>query len=390
MQATAKGRKRHKASNVQRRVTSAGVRFRAHLMIDGRRVYGTGRMTIEEAEADVIDMRKRADESAEEVELLTFKGATKMLLEHTAAKLRSEGTSRFYSDHVAVLLAAFKPDLPLHAIRPADVEKFIALRLKRDKVTAATVRHDLATLRRIFSLALAKKHLPAGHRSPVAQVEMPAAGKPRLDFYTMDELRSLTSIMRASGLPHADRDADIVWLLALSGLRLGELARLQVRDIDAKAGLIHVRGKTARREVQMGADLRAIAARWVVGRKRDAPLVPLGKDEPARARSIQRIFCRWAGKEDLRTRKGKPRPAAEQRLPKELAERLRPHVLRHTYATSLLRAGARAHDVQALIGHRTPMMLARYTHAVGADLRRTADLLSIQPKGEPAKAEAAS
>lgn len=145
------------------------------------------------------------------------------------------------------------------------------------------------------------------------------------------------------------------------GLRLGEALHLQVGDIDAGAGRVHVRnGKGGKdRFVPLpGLTLAALRACW---RRHRHPrwLFPAPTPDPSRApRPMDRGGVQAALKAAL----------AELGI----ARRLSVHSLRHSYATHLLEAGVDLRQIQTLLGHASPVTTARYTQlteAGGANTR---------------------
>lgn len=185
----------------------------------------------------------------------------------------------------------------------------------------------------------------------------------------------------------------LVSLMRYAGLRVGEVAALQLPDVllSPRRGRVIVRlGKgLKRREVPLVLDVREpledylmyrrqLAERWRQRRRAQRHPVPpwsawpeghlfLGQRGPLRERGIRDIVTRLGEAAKLDTG-------------------LFPHALRHTFATALLDPHAYGFDrpaapltaVQDLLGHADPATTARYTHATHADLARI--------MGEPADA----
>ncbi len=134
------------------------------------------------------------------------------------------------------------------------------------------------------------------------------------------------------------RDFAIVTLLSRLGLRAGEVAALQLRDLDWRAGELLVRGKGSRQErLPLPADVGETLAGWLArGRPRhDSVFVftrlraPYGGLSAGAVSQIVRRACRRAG------------------LPLVGA-----HRLRHTAATEMLRAGGSLTEVGQVLRHR--------------------------------------
>lgn len=137
-----------------------------------------------------------------------------------------------------------------------------------------------------------------------------------------------------------------------AGLRVSEVCRLRVEDIDGKRGLIHVRlGKGGKdRYVMLPERLyRALRGYWAKVRPKDGWLFP-GKKKGAH---LHPTAVNWALKEAVRETKVKKRVTA--------------HTLRHSFATHLLELGTDIRVIQELLGHESLRTTTGYTR-VGAGL----------------------
>jgi site-specific recombinase XerD len=146
------------------------------------------------------------------------------------------------------------------------------------------------------------------------------------------------------------RDRAVLEVLYGSGLRVGEVAGLTLRQVDLERGRVLVRGKGDKeREVPMSDHaIAAIAAYLSAGR-------------PTMAGDDRRMM--------FFNRKGKPfsgrdiRAMLEQYVGRVLpGRRVTPHTLRHSFATHLLEGGADIRVVQELLGHASVATTQRYTH----------------------------
>jgi len=145
------------------------------------------------------------------------------------------------------------------------------------------------------------------------------------------------------------------------GLRLSEALSLEVGDIDADAGRVHVRnGKGGKdRLVPLPqTTLNAMRRFWCMHRN-PRLLFPNPSDDIARTtRPMDRGGVQTAFKAAL----------ADVGIVRQLSI----HNLRHSYATHLLEAGVDLREIQAALGHVSPLTTARYTQltaATGANTR---------------------
>jgi integrase/recombinase XerC len=147
------------------------------------------------------------------------------------------------------------------------------------------------------------------------------------------------------------RDRAILEVLYGSGLRVGEVERLDVADVDFAAGVLLVEGKGKKeRRTPFGEPARLALGRYL---ERRSELGPKGDGERALfvaarggrlgARRIQELVRRVgilaAGRGDLH-----------------------PHALRHSAATHMLEGGADLRAIQDFLGHESVATTERYTH----------------------------
>jgi site-specific recombinase XerD len=151
-----------------------------------------------------------------------------------------------------------------------------------------------------------------------------------------------------------------------AGLRISEVCRLRVEDIDSKRGLIHVRlGKGKKdRYVMLSLTLLTMLRRyWVQVRPGDGWLFPGRKEgthlHPASVRKALEIAVKEA----------------------KLKKRVTTHVLRHSFATHLLEVGTDIRIIQVLLGHASIRTTARYAQVSNkhlAGVKSPLDLLATK------------
>lgn len=172
--------------------------------------------------------------------------------------------------------------------------------------------------------------------------------------------------------PAGVRDRAIVELLYATGLRVSELRRVAVADVDPAGGTLHVReGKGGRdRVVPVGKNALAWIRKWLEARPglaHGAPVEELFVSTRGRALSAQMM------------------PIVIRRIGRKagLARPLTAHVLRRTCATHLLTAGAPMPAVADLIGHECGNIesLSRYVAVTARELK------AAHAKGHPREAD---
>ncbi|MGH2723302.1 MAG: tyrosine recombinase [Actinomycetota bacterium] len=158
----------------------------------------------------------------------------------------------------------------------------------------------------------------------------------------------------AGGDPYALRDRAILEMLYATGIRVAELCRLDVDELDLDGGRVRVFGKGGKeREVPMGD--RAVEA-LVAYLAEARPQVAASARQPDRAA----LFLNRRGK---RMTPRDTRAVVEKYRREVLGgRRASPHTLRHSFATHLMEGGADIRAVQELLGHASLANTQRYTH----------------------------
>ncbi len=201
--------------------------------------------------------------------------------------------------------------------------------------------------------------------NPVQDVRAPKAGKPLPKALSVDDAVRLASFESEGQQPWLEaRDAAIVELLYVSGLRVGELTGLDLVEtsaakgwVDMQAGEAHVLGKgSKRRTVPVGAKALQALAHWLALRQAVLSAAPTvdGDGSSQSALFIGRNGTRLTPQ------------SIWQRLRKRsfqagLATPVHPHMLRHSFASHLLQSSSDLRAVQELLGHASITTTQVYT-----------------------------
>lgn len=183
---------------------------------------------------------------------------------------------------------------------------------------------------------------------------------PKLDknlptFLEDREVEALVNAL-ATWPKHRARDLAMIDLLFSTGLRVAELVSINVPDLNWDRAEIRVLGKREKeRIVIMGsasvASLKSYLAserRTLLKRPQERALFISEKGTRITTRSVQRIF---------------------EKLGKVIGKPVTPHVLRHSFATTMLNHGADLRSVQELLGHSSLQTTQLYTHVSLAKLK---------------------
>ena len=218
----------------------------------------------------------------------------------------------------------------------------------------ASISRKMSALRSFFRY-LNQQNIIAN--DPVSKVSGPKQEKRLPTFLTSEEILDLLNAPDTS-TPQGIRDRAILEILYASGLRVSEIASLDLNNVDMETFQIRVWGKGSKeRIVLMGQPAADILQQYIdFGRKK-----LLGKSKE------QALFLNRYGQRIAERR--------IQHLIKKYAKhagingRVFPHMIRHTFATHMLDGGADLRVVQELLGHANLASTQVYTHVTRNQMR---------------------
>jgi integrase/recombinase XerC len=236
------------------------------------------------------------------------------------------------------------------------------------QVASATLGRKLASIRSFFLYLVREGRLA---QDPTTGLPSPkvAARLPRPlsvdDCEVLTEREAAPQRAGANGPLVRLRDRAIVELLYGTGIRVGELVSLDIRDVDLYRREIRVIGKGSKeRIVPLPALAYEALDAWISARNRPGMLAePLFVSLRVRREARrQRLADR-----DIR------RILRKRALAAGIADRVHPHRLRHSYATHLLDMGADLREIQELLGHVSLSTTQKYTAVSIEHLRQVYD-----------------
>ena len=253
----------------------------------------------------------------------------------------------------------YSPDglAPLDAINPLTIRKYLGYLHKKNK--KSTIARKLSALRSFYRYLLKQGVVD---QNPTDMILTPKQEHPIPRYLPVDDIFQLLDSIQTGDL-FGMRNRAIFETFYSCGLRVSETAGLNVSDVDENAGLVRVYGKGAKeRIVPIGAKaLEAIRAyrkqmelETGVLYSADGPLFLNKFKGRLSTRSIARILDQIV------------RDCC-------LMVPVSPHVLRHTFATHMLDAGADLRAVQELLGHKSLSTTQKYTHVSIDRLMETYD-----------------
>jgi integrase/recombinase XerC len=222
-----------------------------------------------------------------------------------------------------------------------------------------TIARKLSAVRSFFKFLVKKGIIP---ENPAELILTPKQNKTIPVYLSVDEIfRLLDSIQTdtLSGL----RNRAIFETLYSSGIRVSELAAMDVADVDFAAAVVRVFGKGHKQRI-VPVGQKALAAIT-------AYRMQLQKQAGAEAAQSGPLFLNRFQK--------RLTPRSIARILKALVDAVglltpvSPHALRHTFATHMLDAGADLRAVQELLGHKSLSTTQKYTHVSIDRLMETYD-----------------
>jgi integrase/recombinase XerC len=240
-----------------------------------------------------------------------------------------------------------REDLELAQVSYQDLRAFLAAALKRNRKT--TVARKLSALRTFFKYL--QRQGVVSH-NPAKLAPSPKLEKVLPHYLSVDEAFHLLGEPQGDDFGNS-RDKAILEVFYGGGLRLSELAGLNLKDLELASGVLRVWGKGAKERLAfLGEPAKAALSAYLPLRPRllaqhqtdgETALFINSRGRRLSTRGVARVVAKWV------------------RL-SGLSPGLTPHGLRHSFATHLLEGKADLRAVQELLGHASISTTGRYTH----------------------------
>ncbi len=233
-------------------------------------------------------------------------------------------------------------------VEPEIIREYLGC-LYRQKVKKITVNRKISSLKAFYKYGLRTGKI---QNNPAEMIRTLKTEKYTPTFLSVDEIFELLAVKNENSVLGL-RNRAMLEVFYSSGLRLSEVAGLDLTDIDFNQKLLKVRGKGRKERIVPIGGPAIKAVREYLGKVEEIrknqngdvfkrPLFLNSRGERITTRSIARIVNETAGKSGI-------------------GRKISPHALRHSFATHLLNAGADLRSIQELLGHESLSTTQKYT-----------------------------
>lgn len=251
----------------------------------------------------------------------------------------SPRTIKVYSRHARYFLR----NLPAPAREAGDeeIKKYLEGLVEQREVSRSSLNQAVSAIKFLYANVLDSPRAVAGVQRPRSERKLP-------------RVLSREEVLRLVRAPNHPKHRVLLLLAYSAGLRVSEVVRLRLEDIESERGMIRVRGGKGGKDRYSTLSpivLEALRDYWRMFRPKVWIFPGQRPDRHLTPRSAQKVIDR------ARVRAGVPAGVSM-------------HTLRHSFATHLLEDGTDLRYVQELLGHRRPETTMIYTHVTQKDLRR--------------------
>lgn len=270
---------------------------------------------------------------------INFAALSREFLEAVKTEINATSLDR-YVDSIKILMPWFG-HLKLVEITPRLVEKFRDAR-KATGITNSTVNRDLAVMKRMFSKAFTWGYISV---NPVKRVQLFRENPARIRFLTPKELEAI--LRWCHGMLLA-----IVQVARFTGMRKGEILRLEWKDVDLDRRQISILESKNHTPRYVPICLPLVEVFKGIERVVGCPYVFVGR----RGNRVLDIKTAW---ENAREKSG--------------VKNFRFHDWRHHFASTYMMSGGNLYVLKAILGHKSITMTEKYSHLSPEHLREGVD-----------------
>jgi len=230
--------------------------------------------------------------------------------------------------------------------------------LRREGIGSRSAARHLTTLRNFYTFLLRESRINA---DPTEHLHAPKQWQNIPKFLSLEQIDKILQ-MPDLEKPMGRRDRAMLELLYATGLRVSELCKVALADLDLQYGVLRATGKGNKtRIVPVGKSALAAVDEYLRN----------GRPALLKGRGSRYLFVTARG--GAMTRQGFWLLLGSYARKAGYFHNVTPHVLRHSFATHLLEGGADLRSVQMMLGHADISTTQIYTHVMRSRLRQTLD-----------------
>ena len=266
-------------------------------------------------------------------------------------------------------------DFDPKAVDETDVKTWLLDLIDKQHLRPRSVRRHLSSLHSLYRFLLSQQIV---QRDITQRVKAPKADKPLPVFFKPEEMEQATAEEHAADDFESIRDCLIIELFYQTGMREAEMVGLHDHDIDLATRQIRVFGKRRKeRIIPIGDTLVQQIRTYMQARTNYIEDLRTQQSEDTPILSLPNSFL---VRYNTRSKQIEPITAAVlyRVVRKRMGEvstlrKHSPHVLRHTFATTMLDNGADIRTIQTLLGHTSLSTTQIYTHTTFEQVKKVYD-----------------
>lgn len=240
---------------------------------------------------------------------------------------------------------------PAH-IERADISEYMTF-LSRQGMSGVSRARKLSAVREFFRYLLNNEVI---EKSPAAGLETPKRERKSRGFLQQSEYNAFLSLAGSN-----PRDYAIFQLFIQTGVRVSELVKLRIADVDLDARTLHVQGKgKAERTIPLEKKVIQAVKNYLAVRGAHNPehLFLNRYGEPLGERGIQKLVAHYQERAGI-------------------ARKTTPHVLRHTFATHKAKNGVKLRTLMDWLGHANLNTTQIYVHMAEENVHKVMEQTSL-------------
>lgn len=250
----------------------------------------------------------------------------------------SRKTIKSYTSHVGLFLKYCEKSAAL--VETADINKYLLFLLEEQRASHSYVNQAVNGIKFFYNNVFKKNELAVNLIRPKNENKLPEV------LSQKDVLKVLENV---SNIKHKA----LLFLIYSAGLRVGEVVRLKITDIDSNRMLIHIvqgKGRKDRYTLLSQAALQVIEEYKNKCRPEKWLFPGEDSDNHLTERSVQKVFEKTKDKAGIQ-------------------KKVSVHTLRHSFATHLLEGGVDLRYIQELLGHQSSKTTEIYTHVTEKSIK---------------------